>query len=462
MEDNFTFTGNFSTPAVAAVLSVETVAGLVANFIILSITLYQRKSLKQPSTIFFTSLILALLVLLLVYLPLSIIAIAAEEWIFGSSFEEKSATCSFAAYIFWYCLMVITLTLDAISFDRFLFIVKPRLHKRFMRPWFMNEQSLSTTPDAYTSQKKRLFGIFGSMLIVYGICFTPGTIMIILIPIVDSPAELFVTSYVCILFITVANPIVQSYFRPEIKTVGEWIFGSTDEEKRGTCAFAAFIVCYTVLVQSFTLAAISFDRFLFIVKPHLHKRFMRPWVALTLTIAIWILSALFGSTPFYGLGKFAYLPNVGTCSPAFTEYFFVGYSAAIEVAVFLFIIITSVWTFCFTYKFIRDQSAIGEESVYLSRKKRLVGIFGAMLLVYVICLLPIFTVAILFPVVDISSHVVASVVFVLHLFTVINPLVQSYFRPGFKDLILTVVMKWPKRRLTNAMLRLNRMPNQSN
>uniref|UniRef100_A0A1X7TU70 G-protein coupled receptors family 1 profile domain-containing protein n=1 Tax=Amphimedon queenslandica TaxID=400682 RepID=A0A1X7TU70_AMPQE len=320
MESNFSFTGSFNRPVAITVLSITTLAALIANSVVLFITLYQRKSWKQSSTIFFTSLILSNFILNLLYLPFTIIALA----------------------------------------------------------------------------------------------------------------------------------------------VGEWIFGSTDEEKRGTCAFAAFIVCYTVLVQSFTLAAISFDRFLFIVKPHLHKRFMRPWVALTLTIAIWILSALFGSTPFYGLGKFAYLPNVGTCSPAFTEYFFVGYSAAIEVAVFLFIIITSVWTFCFTYKFIRDQSAIGEESVYLSRKKRLVGIFGAMLLVYVICLLPIFTVAILFPVVDISSHVVASVVFVLHLFTVINPLVQSYFRPGFKDLILTVVMKWPKRRLTNAMLRLNRMPNQSN
>ena len=291
MEENFTFVGDFSTPAVAAVLSIETVAGLVANVVILCITLYQRKSWKQSSTIFFTSLILAHLVLLLVYLPLSIIAIAAEEWIFGRSFEEKSGTCSFAAYVFWYCLMVITLTLDAISFDRFLFIVKPHLHKRFMRPWvaltltiaiwilsailnsapffglgvfryenwfgscipvwisidfvaysltiiilflsvivitslwtfcftrrFMNEQSLLTTSDAYTSQKKRLFGIFGSMLIVYGICFTPGTIMIILIPFVESPTELFLTSYICILFITVANPVVQSYFRPEIKS----------------------------------------------------------------------------------------------------------------------------------------------------------------------------------------------------------------------------------------------------
>ena len=67
---------------------------------------------------------------------------------------------------------------------------------------------------------------------------------------------------------------------------GEWIFGSTDEEKRGTCIFAAFVHSCTIPIMFNTLAAISFDWFLFIVKPHLHKWFMRPWVALTLTIAI--------------------------------------------------------------------------------------------------------------------------------------------------------------------------------
>ena len=322
MDSNFSYTGSFNRPVAIAVLSVTTLAALIANSVVLFITLYQRKSWKQSSTIFFTSLILSNFILNLLYLPFTIIALA----------------------------------------------------------------------------------------------------------------------------------------------VGEWIFGNTDEEKKGTCDFVAFSVCYTVLVQSFTLAAVSFDRFLFIVKPRLHKQFMRPWVALTLTIAIWILSAILSSTPFYGLGEFAYASNVGTCSPTLTktESFFIGYSAAIEAVVFLFIIVTSLWTFCFTYKFIRDQSAIGEESVYLSPKKRLVGIFGAMLFVYVICCVPFFTVVILYPFVDIDSRVLASVVMVLHLFTVINPLVQSYFRPGFKELILTVALKWPKRRLTNSMMRLNRMPNQSN
>uniref|UniRef100_A0A1X7TAF4 G-protein coupled receptors family 1 profile domain-containing protein n=1 Tax=Amphimedon queenslandica TaxID=400682 RepID=A0A1X7TAF4_AMPQE len=134
---------------------------------------------------------------------------------------------------------------------------------------------------------------------------------------------------------------------------GEWIFGSTDEEKRGTCTSAAFVYSFTIPVIFMTLAAISFDRFLFIVKPHLHKRFMRPWVALTLTIAIWILSAVFGTLPFLDFGHYSYDDELGYCTlvgvdiPAFV---------AILVIVFLVvgtIFVTSLWTFCFTRSYFK-------------------------------------------------------------------------------------------------------------
>ena len=135
MDGNFTFTGDFNGPVVAAVLSLMTLAALIANITVLSITLYQRKSWKQSSTIFFTSLILAHLVMNVLYLPFTVIAFAAGEWIFGSTDEEKRGTCYFAAFISEYTVTVVAVTLSAISFDRFLFIVKPHLHKRFMRPW---------------------------------------------------------------------------------------------------------------------------------------------------------------------------------------------------------------------------------------------------------------------------------------------------------------------------------------
>ena len=314
MESNFTYTGELNGPAVAAVLSLITLAALIANITVLSITLYQRKSWKQSSTIFFTSLILGHIAVNILYTPLTIIALAT----------------------------------------------------------------------------------------------------------------------------------------------GEWIFGSTDEEKRGTCDFAAFIFMYIIVVQALTVDAISFDRFLFIVKPHLHKRFMRPRVALTLTIAIWLIAALLSSTPFYGLGEFVYTDWFGSCLPVFTNYTYGAYAVVLAVSVFLVVVITSIWTFCFTYKFLRDQSVIaGEESVYASKKKRLFGIFGAMLLVYCICLMPAFIAIAIAPLYLVNEYFVAVAGIFSHLFTVLNPVLQSYFRPGFKEIIAAVIMKWPRRKMTNIMTRMS-------
>ena len=97
MEGNFSYVGDFNTPAVAAVFTVEMILALIANGVVVSITLYQRKSWKQPSTILFTSLILVHLVLNLLYLPFTIIALAAGEWNFGSTDDVKRGSCSFIA-----------------------------------------------------------------------------------------------------------------------------------------------------------------------------------------------------------------------------------------------------------------------------------------------------------------------------------------------------------------------------
>ena len=299
MESNFSFTGEFSGPAVAAVLTVEMILALIANGVVVSITLYQRKSWKQPSTIFFTSLILAHLVLNLLYLPFTIIALAA----------------------------------------------------------------------------------------------------------------------------------------------GEWIFGSTDEEKRGTCYFVAFILFYIIITIIMTLAAISFDRFLFIVKPHLHKRFIRPWVALTLTIAIWILSAVLSSTPFFGLGIFSYRSRIGYCIPAWSHVEYIVYSLVIVLFLFSVIIVTSVWTLCFTHRFITQQSQLSNDNVYASKRKWLLGIFGSMLLVYGICFIPVLFAIILIPVITVPTVFFVTSQICLLFITVANPIVQSYFRPEIKNSLLSLYQK---------------------
>lgn len=273
-------------PAVAAILTIEMALGLVANVLVLVITFTQKQSWKQPSTIFFTSLILAHLVLLLLYLPFFIVSSIAGEWVFGKTLQEKRVSCSAAAYIVWYSALVISMTLSVISFDRFLFIVKPNQYKAFMK------------------QK----------------------------------------------------------------------------------------------------------------------------VALCITIIIWFLAALLNSTPFYGLGEFGYR-SYGTCVPLWEDnrgyvfYMLIVFTLAVSV-----IIITSVWTMCFTRNFLSHQSEIAGNSVYISKKKRLFGIFGTMLIVYVICLSPGFIVGFLSQFVDIPEEVYLTMIFCFVAITFVNPLVQSYFR----------------------------------
>ncbi|XP_019853767.1 PREDICTED: melanopsin-like [Amphimedon queenslandica] len=178
--DGFGFTGNVNAPTYAAALAIEAVAGLVANFTVLAITLYQRNSFKQSSTIFFTSLLLANLIMV-IYILITSITIGTEEWIVGSTHEEKTATCAFFAYMSWNSYMTMSMTIAAISFDRFLFIVKPHLHKSFMKPqvalfvtigiWLLSGV-INTTPFyglgeyGYASY----FGLCSSLLDRKGLC----------------------------------------------------------------------------------------------------------------------------------------------------------------------------------------------------------------------------------------------------------------------------------------------------
>ena len=291
MDYNFTATGSINGPVLAAVFAVEAVVGFIANVIVLSITLYQRKSFKQPSTIFFTSLILSDLLDVLVYLPMTTVATGAEEWIFGSNFEQRRATCVFAGLIFWF-----------------------------------------------------------------------------------------------ILYVTTA-----------------------------------------------VLAAISLDKCLFIVKPYFYKRFMKPWVALTITVALWSIIIFVLMLPVIAFGGYDYGFFWGPCMVLFQRQN-IAYAAIVFGLLLIFvitIIVTSVWTFCFTHNFIRDQSAIAGESVYNSRQMKVFGIFGSMLLAYTLCYAP----AIIIGFISVSfgfifpSEVNATGTVAIHFVPIVSPMIQAYFRP---------------------------------
>ena len=133
--DNFTLSTAINGPLLSAAIALIMVTAFVANLFVICITFCFTKSWKQPSTIYLTSLLLADLVLVTV-MPFGVISTAYGEWIFGQSVEEKYSVCQFAAFMYWYSGLLITVTLTVISLDRFLFIVKPLFYRRhiYMKP----------------------------------------------------------------------------------------------------------------------------------------------------------------------------------------------------------------------------------------------------------------------------------------------------------------------------------------
>uniref|UniRef100_A0A1X7TBS3 Uncharacterized protein n=1 Tax=Amphimedon queenslandica TaxID=400682 RepID=A0A1X7TBS3_AMPQE len=84
---------------------------------------------------------------------------------------------------------------------------------------FINNQSMIVGESVYASKKKRLFGIFGSMLLIYGICFAPGTFLSSFLAIIDPPNQLIISAVILFFLAIILSPVVQSYFRPEINSV---------------------------------------------------------------------------------------------------------------------------------------------------------------------------------------------------------------------------------------------------
>ena len=220
---------------------------------------------------------------------------------------------------------------------------------------------------------------------------------------------------------------------------GEWIFGSNVFEKYGVCQFTAFMMWYGVLLVTMTLAVISFDRFLFIVKPFAHKKYMKPYTAVIIVVIVWISCAILNTTPLYGLGKFVYAESHGNCVPGWEgQLGFVIYSLLIFTAMVGTVVVTSVWTYCFTRKFIQKTQTKGN-TIYVAKKHQLFGIFGTLLLAYVLCFAPGFISSFLSAVVDLPPAVYAMVLVCYLIISVANPIVQSCFRPDVKNVVFRVL-----------------------
>ena len=135
VNDNFTFSKEVNGPLLATTVVVELFFALSINLFVLIFTLCHPKSLKQPSIIFLTNFVLVNLVTATLIMPSIVVTAVYEEWIFGETVEGKNSTCQFIGFMS-VCVGYLTfMTIGIISVDRFLFIVKPLVHKRVMKTW---------------------------------------------------------------------------------------------------------------------------------------------------------------------------------------------------------------------------------------------------------------------------------------------------------------------------------------
>ena len=230
---------------------------------------------------------------------------------------------------------------------------------------------------------------------------------------------------------------------------GGWIFGQSVEEKYEVCLFAAFMFWYSILLITVTLTAISLDRFLFIVKPLIYRRhiYMKPQIAVAVIIIIWIVCAILNTTPLYGFGLFHFSESHGFCVPGWeTQSGYVIYILIIFGMLMSCIVVTSIWTCCSTHSYwahaerrFKSRSRPNlfnnecEVNIYTVQKKKVIGIFGALLLMNAISFAPSFIVAALAIFLFMPSEVYAAVtVSALFGITVGNPVVQVLFRQDIK------------------------------
>ena len=297
LNNNFTLSEDINGPLLAAVIIIETVAGIITNSFVLIMTFCFIKNWKQPSTIFLTNMLLNNLVITLLVMPFSIITAASGEWIFGSTVNQKESVCEFAACLFTYSFFTAIESLVLVSFDRFFFIVKALQYKKYMTvnkaviivavSWVLAAflsilpllgfgayefaysygtcvsgwegqtgystftlfiilicissivvtsiwtvcftrkylRSTATGPvptdtqgnNVYASQQRRIIGLFGMLILVHLLCYTPALFLNLIGLFTAMPSVPYAIAFVFYLLLTSLIPLVQSFFRRDIR-----------------------------------------------------------------------------------------------------------------------------------------------------------------------------------------------------------------------------------------------------
>ena len=236
----------------------------------------------------------------------------------------------------------------------------------------------------------------------------------------------------------------------------EWVFGSTTEEKELACAINAYFTGLSFRTASYSLATISVDRFVFLVKPLVHKRYFKPVPSAVALVVIMLLLAIH-RVILLAFGRAVFNQNALICHSQSPYIYIALINSIITVAPVITIAVTTVWTFISTRRFIRNDhqqrvDAIGtqeeaveiENGLYTRRIKNLFGIFSLLLISQIISNLPL---AIIIAGSaggyndKLPSWYVYCAILLLNFGCISNPAIQCYFRKDLTDAIKNVYSK---------------------
>lgn len=256
-----------------------------------------------------------------------------------------------------------------------------------------------------------------------------------------QPSNIFLTNML------LSNLLISLFLMPLCVVtcaIGEWIFGGTVDQKLKTCQATAYVFLYNLIVETESLTLISLDRLFFIVKSMEYHKYMSTKKALLIVLLSWLLGAILSTPPFYGLGSFEFAESYGICVP--------GFEGQLGFSIYLFlillglgstIVISSMWTFCYTRNFLRKRNSrkMARNSVYLSQKRKLIGLFGTLVVIHILCYSLMLSLAVVGPFITISPQWYAAAFFMLLLMTNLSPLAQSYFRYEIRNFVHSLFIR---------------------
>lgn len=239
--------------------------------------------------------------------------------------------------------------------------------------------------------------------------------------------------------------------------MGMYSFGPTDYIRCNVCKVSTVFIILNFL-STFNLALLSLDRFIFFRFSIKYTIFCTPKRVLLALGVIWTLSILFGIPPLAGYGDVTFSLSCGlvfALSPAHVlrsiPYIVFGVTAHSVVIVIL--VVTNVWIVHISCKqlktlkvspicpgpmegFDMETRIANRDRAILKKQLKLLQVFGAILLVHFLTLIPAILLVIIISIVgDIPPAFYTVVLFSFSSQATLHPLVESFFTPELRKLV---------------------------